>query len=892
MTSWLNDLWFRLRATWQRETIDREMDAEFRFHIEQATERNLARGLSPERARTEALRTFGGVSMHKEIGGDEFRHRWLEELAGDVKYAARTLRKNPRFTAATVLTIGVAIAANTAVFSVVNGVLLRPLPFPESNRLVYIGWDYGNGNRISSLSFFQLSYARERSGVFDGVMTWRTFERPIGGPDDFDMASGLTVSKDFFQVTRIRPVLGRTFDEAEHQPGAADVALLGNAFWRDRFAAREDVLGKTLQLDGRTYTVIGVMPPGFKMPNEAAPDVLVAMRLQPNPNDGGQNYNTLARLRPGISAARIDADLKSISREIIAEHPDVLGGKKSASAAKPSAGFVPMSFTDAYVGTLQRTLWILLGAVGFVALIACANVANLLLVRAAGREREIAVRATLGAGRGRIARQLLVESLLLSCIGGALGLAAGLWGVRGLLALAPNALPRIDEIGFDWRVALFTGGVSVLTGLVFGTISALPGTRAGLLGVLGRGSSRGATGAGSKVREVLIAAETAIAVVLLAGSGLLIASFARLRAVDPGFDVSNLITVRFGRMPAAYNEEGRQGDFEKRLLAELRSTPGVEAAAALPNFPLQRGMNLPMAIEGRPDDFEGAVEWRTVSDEYFKTFRMAMLSGRDFSPDDKTGAPRVAIINAAMARRYWPNENPIGKRIEIGKWQGRWISPGFAGAAEVIAVVGDVREIGLAQPPHRTVYVPRAQWEGALSSPRFVIRAAAGERLAPLVEAAVRRVDARVKPPTFESMPRIVDASVTGQRFEATVLALFAGTALLLTAIGIYGVVASAVSAREREIGIRMALGAQAMSVVRSIVSRGMLLVSGGAVVGLIAAMASTRLLASKLFGVTPTDVRTLGSSLLVLIAVSMVAAWIPAHRATRVQPSDALKSD
>jgi hypothetical protein len=271
---------------------------------------------------------------------------------------------------------------------------------------------------------------------------------------------------------------------------------------------------------------------------------------------------------------------------------------------------------------------------------------------------------------------------------------------------------------------------------------------------------------------------------------------------------------------------------------------------------------------------------------------MPIVSGRDFSPDDKDGAPRVAIINAAMARRYWPGESPIGKRIEIGKWQGRWISPGFAGAAEVIGVVGDVREIGLAEAPHRTLYVPRAQWVGALSSPRLVIRAAAGERLAPLVEAAVRRVDARVKPPTFESMPRIVDASVTGQRFETTVLALFAATALVLTAIGIYGVVASAVSAREREIGIRMALGAQASSVVRSIVSRGMLLVSGGAIVGLLAALASSRLIASRLFGVTTTDVRTLGSSLLVLIAVATLAAWIPARRATRVQPSEALRSD
>ncbi len=892
MTSRFQELWFRLRSTWQRDTISREMDAEFRFHIEQATERNIARGLAPDLARTEALRTFGGVSVHKEIGADEYRHRWLEELAGDVKYASRTLRKNPRFTAATVLTIGIAIAANTAVFSVVNGVLLRPLSFPESNQLIYLGWDYGNGTRISSLSLFQLSYARDRSTSFDGVTTWGTFERPIGGPDAFDMARGITVSKDFFQVTRIRPLLGRTFDESEHKPGAADVALLGNALWRERFAARDDVLGKTLQLDGRTYTVIGVMPPGFKMPNEAAPDVVLALRTQPDPNDGGQNYIALARLRRGVATKQVDADLSGISRQLIAEHPDVLGGKKSASSANASAGFVPMSYTDAYVGNLQRTLWIFLGAVGFVALIACANVANLLLIRAAGREREIAVRATLGAGRARIVRQLLVESLLLSFVAGALGLVAGLWGVRGLLALAPHALPRVDEIGFDWRVAVFTGGVSLLTGLIFGTISALPGTRAGLLGSLGRGGSRGATSAGAKVREVLIAAETAIAVVLLAGSGLLIASFARLRSVDPGFDVTNLVTPRFGRMPATYNEEGRQWDFEKRLLNELRAIPGVESAAALANFPLQRGVNLPIAIEARPDDFEGAMEWRAVSEEYFKTFRIPVASGRDFSVDDKMGTPRVAIINAATARRYWPGENPIGKRIEIGKWQGRWISPGFAGAAEIVGVVGDVREIGLAEKPHRTVYVPRAQWVGGLSSPRFVIRAVGGERLVPLVEAAVRRVDARVKPPTFESMPRILDASVTAQRFETTVLALFAATALVLTAIGIYGVVASAVSAREREIGIRMALGAQAGSVVRSIVARGMVLVSAGAILGLIGALASTRLIAAKLFNVTPTDTRTLVSSLVVLIVVATFAAWIPARRATRVQPSEALRAD
>ena len=891
MTDWLSDLWFRLRSTWQRDSISREMDAEFRFHIEQATERNIARGLSREAAHTEALRKFGGMSVHKETGADEYRHRWLEEVLGDVRYAARTLRNHPRFTATTILTIAIAIAANTTVFSVVNGVLLRPLSLPEPDRLAYIGWDYGNGIRNTALSFFELSFVRERSKLFDGVMTYGTFERPIGGPDAFDMVQGFTVSKDFFRVTRVQPVLGRSFDDSEHRLGAADVALLGDALWRQRFAARLDVLGKTLELEGRSYTIIGVLPPGFKLPRETSPDVLLPMHAEPNPNDGGQNYLAFARLRRGVTFEQVAVDLSTLSRQIITEYPQVLAGTKKGTRLTSTVGFVRMDYSTAFVGGFQRTLWILLGAVGFVALIACANVANLLLVRAAGREREIAVRATLGAGRARIIRQLLVESVLLSVIAGLLGLVAGLWAVHGLLALAPSVLPRADEIGFDWRVALFTGGLSVSTGLVVGTIGALPGTRASLLGSLGRGNSRGATNAGARVREVLIAVETAIAVVLLAGAGLLIASFARLRAVDPGFAVSNVVVARFGRMPVVYNEPGRRWDFERQLLAELRATRGIEAAASLANVPLQRGLNLPIAIEGRPDEFEGAMEWRAISDEYFKTFRIPVISGRDFSPADKDGAPRVTIINAATAQRYWPGENPLGKRIEIGRWQGKWIAPGFAGAAEVIGVVGDVRD-NLASSPKRTMYVPRAQWSDMLSAPRLAIRTAQSAEVESLVAGAVQRVDARVKPPVFESMPSILEGSIAAQRFETTLLALFAATALLLTAIGIYGVVASAVSAREREIGIRMALGAQAGAVVRSIVRRGMVLVSAGAAIGLLGALASTRLIAAKLFGVTPTDARTLTTVLLVLIAVATLAAWIPARRATRVQPSDALRAD
>lgn len=887
----LSELWLRIRGSLNRKAISQEMEREFQFHIEQATARNIARGMSPEDARTHALRTFGGVSFHQDEGADEQRSRWLEDLFSDIRYAARTLRRNPRFALATGLTIAVSIAANTAIFSVVNGVLLRPLPFPGSDQLSYIGWDYGTGLRTPALTQFQVEYLRTHNAAFEGVTTYRAGERAIGDADAFETARTLHVSREFFRVAQILPVQGRAFDSTEYNADAEDVALLGNAFWRTRFGSKDDVVGQSLRLDGKSYRIVGVMPPHFRMPDEAAaPDVIIPLALDTKPSDGGHNFRVMARRHNDAGPTTAANDLASVSKRFAEEYPKFVAPPANTSMIS-APGFFPQRFQDVIAGDIQRTLWILLGAVVFVALIAAANVANLFLVRASARQRELAARTTLGASRGRIVRQLLAESLLLSTISGAVGVVAGLWSVSALLALAPAELPRAQEIGFDWRVALFTGGLSLITGLVLGAISALAGTRASVIGLLGR-ASRGGTPAGGRFRESLIVAETGIAVVLLVGAGLLLTSFSRLRSVDPGFDATNVTTARFTRMPVVYREDGRLWDFENRMLSQIRARPGIDAAAAVSSFPLQRGFNFPVTPEGRPEAALGSAEWRLVSDGYFETLRIPITRGRAFNDGDVGTSPRVVIVNASMAARFWPNEDPIGKRLEIGRWKGDWLNKGFEGAAEVVGVVADIREAKLADGARTTLYTPRAQWSGMLNSPKLVIRASNAESVAPIVESTVHTLDSRVKPPVFTPLESIVGASIAEQRFQTVLIAAFAMLALLLTAIGIYGVIASTVSYRVREIGIRIALGARASRVVRAMAARGARLLFGGIVLGVIGAMALTRLLKGRLFDVTPTDPTTIALAVSVLTVVGLVATWIPAHRASRVEPTEALRAE
>ncbi len=878
----IGELWTRMRAWRHRPDVEREMDEELRFHVDMATKRNIERGLTAREARRLALRDFGGIERHKEEVRETRPTLWLDQAAQDLRYAGRTLRRSPGFASAVILTLALGMGAVTAIFSVVNGVLLRPLPFPDPDRIVYLGWYWGTGTPINSLTGYQLEYVRRHSQAVEGVATYRTFESEIGDPALFRVAQGLRVSEDFFRVVGITPVRGRAFTDDESRPGGDAVAVVSDAFWRRELGGDASAVGSTLRLGDATPTVVGIMPQSFRFPG--APentDVLLPFRFVPNPRDEGHNYEAFTRLGAGWSRDAAERELEGVIRTMRTEHPELFGN--------PNEGIRLLSFSQMYVRELGRTLWVLLAAVGCVLLISCANAANLLLARAVAREREIVVRAALGAGRGRILRQLLIEGIALSIIAGVVGTVVGGWSLSALLSLVPRSLPRGDEIGLDIRVVALTAGMITVTGIVFGLVAALPTSRLDLAASL-RDRMRGGANRG-RLRETLVIAETAFAIVLLAGAGLFIASFARLRGVDPGFSTESAVAVRFGRMPRDYGEE-RRGVFERGLLERIRGLPGVEAVGGTSSFPLERGVNIPVAIEGRPDNAEGDVEWRATTAGYLDALEVPLLRGRAFTESDRVGAPRVAIVNEAFVQRFFPDENPLGQRVEIGKYKERWIAPGFEGGVEIIGVVGDVRDIQLDRAPKRTVIVPLAQWPGMIDQAGLVVRTSQPSLLEREIAGIVRTIDAAVPTPAVEELSSIVGASIREERFQMVLLTVFAGSALLLTAIGVFAVLSYTVRDRAREIGVRIALGAQPGSVVRLVVGRGLLLVGIGAAIGLAVALLASRLLVAMLYDVAPTDPVVLVSAVGLLIAIALIAAWIPARRAAGVDPLVALRTE
>jgi predicted permease len=862
------------------------MDEEVAFHLEMATRRNVERGMPPDEARRRAFASFGGVSQAQEQARDGMPGRWMDELRQNLTYAVRTLRRNPGFATSVVLTLALGIGANTAIFSVVNGVLLRPLPVPEPDKMMFVGWNFGHGGGPAALSAFQLEYLRSHARTFAGLTTYRTTERELGTPPNVRAVRGLHVAPDLFTVAGTAPVLGRGFAPEEEAVGGPSVAVLSDALWRSAFAADRAVIGRAIQLDGSTYTVVGVLPPSFRLPGVAPEEAefIAPLQLRADPTDQGHNYLALARIRSDRTRDRTrelaSADLAAVADAFRREHPDL---------AKPGEHFDLRAFQDVYVGRLKHTLLILLGAVTFVLLISAANAANLLLARAAAREREIVVRTALGARRGRIVRQLLSEGVVLSAISGAIGLALGMWGVRVMLALAPRQLPRADEIGLDYRVLAFTTGIVVLTGLVFGLAAAIPTGRLNLASVLGE-RARG-SGARQRSRDLLVMSETAFAIVLLAGAGLLLASFAKLRGVDPGFKPQNVTAVRFGRMPEGYSTMDALWLFERQMIERISHVPGVERVAGLPNFPLERGWNMPVALAGVPESGDGDVEFRWVTPEYFETLQIPLVRGRQFTASDDRRAPRVAIVNEALAKRFFPNGQALGGRIEIGRYKDRWVAKGFEGAVEIVGIAGDVREAALDEAPRRTVLIPIAQAQDRMvSSPLLVIRAAPGTALRAAVDDAVRSVDPRITPPRLEPLPGIVGASIAEQRFQTTLLTLFAGTALVLTAIGIFGVVSYGVQQRVREIGVRVALGASSSDVLRLIVGRSLAFVFSGAMIGVVGALGLTRFMTGILYGVTAADPLTFSLAVVILLTVALFASYLPARRATRIDPVRALR--
>ncbi|HWS87819.1 MAG TPA: ABC transporter permease [Pyrinomonadaceae bacterium] len=805
----------------------------------------------------------------------------MKTLLQDLRYGLRVLWKAPGFTAVAVLALALGVGANTAIFSVVNGVLLRPLPFAEPERLVMVWMD----NRVMGLREDLNSYpnyvawrdegrAFEHLAAFTSSSPTLTSER--GEPERLQ---GASATANFFGALRVQPALGRLFTAEEEAEGQDGVVVIGHGLWRRRFGGQPDIVGQQITLNGRSRTVIGVMPQGFKFPSEA--EVWVPLAPPASLREQRQSFwlSMVGRLKPGATVEGAQAELSAVAARLEKEFPD----------SNQGYGAYVVSLHEQVVGRVSTALWVLLGAVGFVLLIACANVANLLLARAAAREREIAIRRALGAGRARLIRQFLTESVLLALVGGALGLLLAVWGVDVLVALAPSDLPRLDQVGVDGRVLLFTVGISVGTGLLFGLAPALQAAQGDLNESLKEGGRGGGEGArGRRVRNALVVAEVALALVLLAGAGLMIKSFLRLQEVDLGFNAEHVLSMRVQLSGTNYREGARAVAFYEQLVERIEATPGVQAAAAVGTVFLSSTPNSSwFSIEGRPafpPNERVEVPIDPVTPNYFRAMGVPLLKGRAFDARDRQDAPAVTVVNETFARRFFPGEEAVGKRIKYGPpdSDGQWIT--------IVGVVGDTRRTGFDAAVRPETYLPHAQ--APARGMMLVVRSSAADpsALANAVRGAVSSLDREVPVFQVRTLDELLSGMMAQRRLNMLLLAIFAGVALLLAAVGIFGVMNYAVSQRTHEIGLRVALGAQGRDILRMVVGQGMALVLAGLVLGLVCALALTRLMSSLLYGVSAADPVTYAGIALLLAAVALLACYLPARRAMKVDPMEALR--
>jgi putative ABC transport system permease protein len=811
----------------------------------------------------------------------------LETLWNDIRFGLKTWMRSPATTAVALLTLALGIGANSAIFSVVSGVLLEPLAIPQADRLVLV-WESNPKAGLPRFGVSPLNYEdwKQRTRAFSDMVALSEHSFSVTGGERPEMITGARVSGDFFRVLGVEPVVGRSFRAAEDRPGAPRVTVISYGLWQRRFGSDRAVLDRSILLDGVPHTIIGVMPRGFDFYRRQ--DLWVPLVLHAEPVTRNQHYlATLGRLKPGVSMDRARADLKGVAEQLAAEYPDT------------NAGWTVelISFPDSLVEDIRPRLLLLLWAVAFVLLIACANVANLLLARVAAREREIAVRAALGAGRGRLVRQMLTENVLLFLAGGGLGLLVGVWITRSLIALNPDGIPRSADIGLDARVLLFTFGLSLLTGLVFGLLPALNATGSRLHTVLkegGRGMAGGAQG--RLVRSGLVLAEVAVALVLLVGAALLIRSFSGLLSVDPGLRPGGVLTAQLQLPEFKYPDPQQRKLFYRALMERAEALPGVSAAGAIYPLPLLgRDMVFAFVVQGRPiprpNEAPNASVW-AVTPGYFRAMGVPLLAGRGFAPEDNENGIPVAIINKTMADEVWPGESPLGKQFSVDDpRQARvsWLT--------VIGVAGDVRHRGLNQDSGYEFYWPLEQ--RPVSDISLIVRRANDQDPAALarpVRDLVAQLDPDLPVDQVQPMTDVVRGALSQSRFQTVLLGLFAALALALAAIGVYGVVSYSVAQRTHEIGIRMALGAQRAQVLRLIVSQGMAVVALGVGLGLVLSFVLSRVLADRaatfLYGVSATDPLTLLAVPLVLLAVALLANFLPARRATKVDPLVALRTD
>jgi predicted permease len=803
----------------------------------------------------------------------------MEHIWQDLRYGARSLLRTKGFTAVAILTLALGIGANTAIFTIVNAVLLRPLPYPESEKLMIVGRYFAATGAVSDLSLPKFVFLR------DNVQSLEALTATQGRPTDYlsdqnqtDYIRSMGVSADFFHVLGVQPAIGRAFTSAEDSPAGEYVAILSDGLWRRRFGADPGVIGKTITINSLTHTVIGIMPPNFEF--SGPQDVYLPLRTDPASQNEGHNYNVIGRLKDGVTTDHARSELTLLFNTFRAAHPNWV---------KENENFGVISWHSNLTRNSRELLWILLGAVGLVLLIACANIANLQLTRAVARRKEMAIRRALGAARWRLVHQLLLEGMLLAFAGGLLGLILARLGVVALLTLAPaGIIPRTSEINMDWRALAFTLGASFLTGIIFSLAPALQILRVDVNDTLKEGGRTGAETGRGRLRSGLVVVEVALALALSIGAGLLLRTFVNLYNVDPGFEARNVLTFEISPRGSNYDSVEKLNTFYRRALERFSALPGVEAAASTNKLPLDAQFNLPYKLISQ-SKFAGAVQYRVISSEYFRVMKMSIQRGRSFGASDTVNSEPVIIVNETFARLNFAGVEPLGQQLCAGCEYGDPVM------RRVVGVTNETKQKSLTEAAPATVFIPLTQAAegvmGTLRQGNFILRTQGDPSLlSAAIRNEMRQLDPTVPMRNIYPMEQLVSRSVAAQRFNLILLGLFAALGLLLTAVGIYGVMAYSVSQRTREIGVMIALGAQPGNVLKLIIKQGMTLALVGVVIGLGASFALTRVIKSLLFNVSATDALTFVGVSLTLTLVALLACWIPARRATKVDPIIALR--
>jgi predicted permease len=880
--------WFR-RCAWESE-----MSEELRFHVEQQTAANIAAGMPRDAARRQALVQFGGAEAVKEDCREKSRGFWLEILLTDIRYGIRMMARSPGFTIVAILTLALGIGANTAIFSVVNGVLLNPLPFPHSEQLVTLSESKPNF-ATGSISYLNFRDWQRNNHTFSSMAIARPISFSLTGTGEAEQLKAELLTSDYFSLLGVKPVIGRMFAPGEDEVGAAPVALISEGLWKRKYGGSPAVLGRTMTLDGGSYTIIGVIPANFDLLVRSFRNSELYVPIGQWKNNfllnrgAGLGIHGIGRLKPGVTIEQARADMDEVTRNLVAAYPDVDKG----------IGAAVFPLKQDMLGEVRPLLLLLLGAVCFVLLIACVNVANLMLARSTARTREFAIRAALGAGHGRLIRQLLTESILLGIAGGGLGLLLAIWVTRAALQNLPVTLPRAAGVGLDARVLIFTIVISVGAGIIFGLAPALKTLKPVLHETL-KESGRGGSGARHRAQSVFVVVEMALALVLLAGAGLMIRTLGRLWSQDPGFNPRNVLTFSLSPPPSLMNTNAETvRAFSHELDRRIAATPGVQSVSMTwAAVPMAGDDEHVFWLDGQPkpasqNDMNWAVKY-VVDPDYLKVMEIPLQRGRFFTPQDNERAPSVAVIDETLARKYFGNDDPVGKRIRLQGNEGV-----NDGTTEIVGVVGHVNQWGLAsdaQNLQAQLYLPCMQMPDSYTvlvsyGTSAVVRFAG---TAPGILKSIRDTSREMNSEQVvygeQTMEEIISDSISDRKFSMILLGAFAGLALVLSSVGIYGVISYLIGQRTHEIGIRMALGAQRGDVLKLVLGEGVKLALLGAAIGLAAAFGLTRLMANLLYGVSASDPLTFAAVTFVLIGIALLACYIPARRAMRVDPNIALR--